>query len=159
MAIDSPDDTKDLKSYAYNTFMSEHDAEYPYFFEFSQVFIDRCYLLSNLIIVVAVLQTIYLFAWLYFYFLYRKHIPTNQYPLQKWALFFPFVGTVQTVSYFLELITCPWIDEENTLNIIQQILNQVFSIITVILADSLLTSVFFLVSIGWGITVFSLKRD
>jgi hypothetical protein len=56
------------------------------------------------------------------------------------------------------MMACPW-DENTFLNSVQQILNQVFSILTVILGNSMINSTFYLLSTGWCTTVFEIDRN
>ena len=70
----------------------------------------------------------------------------------------PIIFMVQEVSYGIKLLACPW-DYNSVINIVQTILNEVFSIISVVLADSLINGVLYLLSFGWCITTFALDKN
>lgn len=57
------------------------------------------------------------------------------------------------------MFTCPWDDLENMVVYLALLSEQLFEVLTLILSNTIINCLFYMISTGWCITVFTLNRN
>lgn len=70
-----------VSKYAWNTVDPNDTSSYPFYFNYTHQYIDRCHLLNNVTPNIFIVCAFYLLLSLLMLHLYHKHGRNNQYPL------------------------------------------------------------------------------
>jgi len=79
------------------------------------------------------------------------------YNIQRWLTIISVSKCLWLLQVALQYYTCPW-DTENTLVYVSIFADQILSILTVICSSTIINSLFYMISLGWGTTLHSIER-
>lgn len=82
----------------------------------------------------------------------------RQYLLQPWLSIIPITKAIWQLQQMLRYSTCPWTNDSSIV-IISLFSSEVLSVITVICFNTILMCLFYLMSLGWNVTMFRIKRN
>lgn len=82
----------------------------------------------------------------------------RQYLLQPWLSVIPITKGIWEMQLMLTYSTCPW-TSDSSIVIISLFSSEVLSVITVICFNTILCCILYLLSLGWNITMFRIKRS
>lgn len=161
MAITSTKNINKIRPYCYNIFMTEQDkydgnADYP--LEFKHTFMENCQLLTRLQPWLGILAVYGIITGVIWVCCLYKIQRGRQYVLQPWLSIIPFTKAIWEMQLMLEYSTCPWTSDDSIV-IISLFSSEVLSVITVICFNTILCCIFYLLSLGWNITMFRIKRS
>jgi len=93
-------------------------------------------------------------VWIFYQY---KMVRGRRYLLQTWLTMLPIVKAVGELQEMMLYSTCPW-TSDSSMVVISLFSSQVLSVVTVICFNTLLCCIFYLMSLGWNITMFRIKR-
>jgi len=102
-----------------------------------------------------IINTLLFIAWIAFVFFIWKN---RQFPIQKWLLLFPLSKFLSQTVFVLYLSQCPWV-EETPMYYFAMITWQIVGMLVDVLATTLINCLFYLMSYGWNITFFNIRRE
>lgn len=71
-----------------------------------------------------------------------------QYFMQKWLVVFPITAAIYNFENSVYLFTCPW-DSDDIVVYLVLVVEQVFSMVTVICTTTLVNTLMYMFSFGW----------
>ena len=78
--------------------------------------------------------------------------------LQPWLSIIPITRAIWWLQLMLRYSTCPW-TSDSSIVIISIFSSEVLSVITVICFNTIICCIFYLMSLGWNITIFRIERN
>lgn len=158
LGITNDDDIETLRNYSVNADGHVNATKTPFSFEYKHVYINRCYLLSTLRVIMLVLGIVFTAistVWCIFtYYVWAR----TQYNVQKWLTVLPVTTALWQYQQALEYYTCPW-DSDSALIYISIFAEQILSILTIICSSTVVNSIFYLIAIGWGTTMQQMEKN
>ena len=125
---------------------------------FKHFFLENCNLLNSLQPWLGILSFYGIVIGAIWVWFVKKVQRGRQFFLQPWLSIIPIARGIYWLQVILRYSTCPWTSDSSVV-IMSMFSSEVLSVITVICFNTIISCIFYQMSLGWNITIFRIERN